>query len=218
MLEDPLITCLCLTRDRREYLAHAIQCFEAQTYTRRELVIVADGLSDLEGLALNGFDISVIVAPGVVGRKRNVGCAAARGSVIAIWDDDDHSAPPRLAYQVGRLREAGKQLHGFSEMKFTDGTAWWQYHGQRGNPIAASLCFERSLWERFRFAEIGVHADPRSQCGQDEQFAAQSRAWAMTDPDQDLIYATVHPGNTSPRSLRPPTWRALQGFVWKEAA
>ena len=42
-MTDPLVSCICLTRNRREWLPKAIDCFEQQTYSQRELVIVWDG-------------------------------------------------------------------------------------------------------------------------------------------------------------------------------
>ena len=39
----PLVTCMMLTRNRREWLPRAIACYQAQTYANRELLIVMDG-------------------------------------------------------------------------------------------------------------------------------------------------------------------------------
>ena len=40
--EAPLVTCVCLTRNRREFLPRAIECFLAQTYEPRELLVLND--------------------------------------------------------------------------------------------------------------------------------------------------------------------------------
>src|SRR3954465_8432998 len=108
----PLVTCLCLTRNRREWLPRAIACFQAQTYERRELLIVADGddVRDLvAGLpALPPGTLGCTGARLGIGAKRNWGCQRATGELIAHWDDDDYSAPTRLADQVARLLESGK--------------------------------------------------------------------------------------------------------------
>ena len=66
-----------------------------------------------------------------IGAKRNYGCERAAGDVIAHWDDDDYSAPERLADQVQRLLESGKAVTGFHSMRFTDGVRWWKYEGTR---------------------------------------------------------------------------------------
>ena len=47
----PLVTCLCLTRNRRGFLPRAIECFVAQTYEERELLIVDDGDDSIADLA-----------------------------------------------------------------------------------------------------------------------------------------------------------------------
>ena len=136
---NPLITCLCLTRSRREWLPKAIACFQAQTHEPRELLIVADQPSDVEGLVPDAPNIHVLYAPGVVGTKRNIGSDAAAGEFIAVWDDDDWSEPGRLADQVARLLETGKSVTGYYSMKFTDGVKWWQYTGWPNMALGTSL-------------------------------------------------------------------------------
>lgn len=208
----PLVTCLCLTKDRREWLPKAIECFLRQTYENRELLIVANRPEDCDGIVPPDPRIQVSIADGVVGKKRNAGCEEARGEVIAIWDDDDYSAPGRLAHQVAKLAQSAKAVTGFSSMKFTDGAQWWQYAGIT-SAIATSLCFANDWWSTHRFREI--------QCGQDEMFAALALGVGQLhqDPDLDLMYATVHKGNTSPRATSSrATFRSLPGFAWKDAA
>jgi glycosyltransferase involved in cell wall biosynthesis len=49
-----------------------------------------------------------------IGAKRNLGCEAARGEIIAHWDDDDYSAPGRLEDQVRRILTSGKAVTGYN--------------------------------------------------------------------------------------------------------
>lgn len=208
----PLVSCLCLTRNRREWLPKAIECFERQTYENKELVIVADSMADVHGF-VHPYDL-VVFHPGVVGAKRNVGCSAARGEIVAVWDDDDYSAPGRLAGQVARLQESGKAVTGYRDIKFTDGSKWWQYSGDSFFAAGTSLCFRREWWLAHKFQEIN--------CGQDEAFAAfaASRKQLAGEVDLNLMYATVHPGNTSPRpvfgSLAGTAWSRLRDFQWRD--
>lgn len=214
-----LVTCLCLTRDRREWLPKALDCFARQTYPHKQLLIVADKPSDWVAvlaapLAFGAGDsIRVIeTGPQCVGVKRNMGCADALGDVIAHWDDDDYSAPGRLADQVGRLESSGKAVTGYHSMKFTDGRSWWFYPGEpRGFALGTSLCYRRAWWHEHQFQEIN--------CGQDEEFGrAAARAGQLeVAGDLDLMYATIHPGNTSPRALSAPCWHPLPGFERQEA-
>jgi glycosyltransferase involved in cell wall biosynthesis len=207
-MDKPLVTCLCLTKNRREWLPKAIECFERQTYLNRELLIVADSMADVRGVSHRcGLEI---LHPGVVGAKRNVGCMTARGEFIAVWDDDDYSAPERLAYQVEKLQQTGKAVHGWYSMKFSDGPHWWQYRGNASFVLGTSLCFRRDWWQKNPFQEI--------QCGQDENFAMRAfgEKALVAELDMGLMYATIHDGNTSPRRIRSTAWAQLPGFQWSD--
>lgn len=215
MTSNPLVTCLCVTKNRREWLPWAIKCFEQQTYPERELVIVADTMADVSGL-VHPAD-TVIFHPGKVGAKRNAGCAAALGEIICVWDDDDYSAPGRIASQVATLERTGKSVTGYKWLKFTEPATgkWWQY---RGTQIAGTtLCFRKSFWEAWPFVN--------AQSGQDEGMATRAAACRpselVMELDLDLMYATNHPGNTCPRDLavkNTAVWKPLPGFVWADPA
>lgn len=210
---EPMVSCVCPTRNRRQWLPGAIRCFLGQTYENRELVILADGeegVADLVPddprirLMVTGFDMRV------VGVKRNLGCEAARGAIVAHWDDDDYSAPGRLADQVWRLATSGKAVTGYHTMKFTDGAKWWVYRGGANFALATSLCYRRDWWETHRFSAINV--------GQDEEFGrvAEAKKQLEAAPDLDLMFATIHDGNTSPRVVNQGTsYARMPGFQWE---
>lgn len=218
-MNEPLVTCLCLTmRGRSEFLKRAAECFNRQTYRRRELLIVADSILDTEGVDLNRAEVVSIMPPRWfvplrklnIGQKRNLGCESAVGSdLIAIWDDDDFSAPGRLAAQVLELDITRKAVTGYSAMKFTDGSNWWRFRIGEGFAIGSSLMFRRDWWETHRFDELQVGEDA-GFC--ERAFEANQLA---TVPDLNQMYATIHSGNTSPRKPEGPGWSTLQGFVWK---
>lgn len=193
----PFVTCLCLTRNRPEWLQGAIRCFQQQTYPNRELLILADGQDVRHLVPEDDPRIRLIHLAGwpEIGAKRNYGCERAAGEVIAHFDDDDHSAPGRLADQVERLLQSGKAVTGFHSMRFTDGTQWWKYQGTRNYALGTSLCYRRDWWSAHRF--------PSVQVGEDNQFvtAAQDAGQLVTADADELMYATNHPGNTSPRKL-----------------
>lgn len=214
-MSEPLVSCICPTRNRRKWLPKAIECFLAQTYRNRELVIVADGDEAVTDLIPNDPRIRLMVTGldrKVVGVKRNIACEAARGEMIAHWDDDDFSAPARLVEQMAVLEASGKAVTGYHTMKFTDGSRWWQYRGSSSFAMATSLFYRKNWWQTHRFQEI--------QCGQDENFAYQAAAakQLFAQPDLELMYATIHPGNTSPRPLSAPVFVPLPGFEWRKAA
>jgi len=110
----PLITCICVTRQRPLLLERAIACFRAQSYPEKELLILyeTDDMATAESLSfLSGDAIRVMpVTPssGVhLGALRNLAVANARGAYICQWDDDDWYHPHRLQYQYDLLIKTG---------------------------------------------------------------------------------------------------------------
>lgn len=193
------VSCLCLTRNRRDWLPQAIACFFSQTYEDKELLIVADG-EMIEDLVPVDSRIRIFrprLQKPLVGVKRNFGCHLAAGTLVAIWDDDDFSAPDRLTRQVERLLDSGVAVTGYRTMPFTDGQRWWMYRGEPAFALATSLLFRRAWWEK--------HPFQNTQIGQDEAFAKQAAdaGQLLTVDDEGLMYATIHPGNTSPREVGP---------------
>src|SRR5438876_599999 len=75
-LREQGITCLCLTRNRREWLPKAIDSYQAQSYQPRELLIIADG-EDVRDLIPQQEDIRLIeIEEGRnIGDKRNFGAS-----------------------------------------------------------------------------------------------------------------------------------------------
>lgn len=138
-----------------------------------------------------------------IGDLRNIGCDNARGEVIAHWDDDDYSAPERLADQIARLTESGKAVTGYHSMRFTDGARWWKYGGSPDYALGTSLCYRRDWWARNTFVSM--------QIGEDNAFVSAARtAGEIVSADAGkLMYATVHQSNTSPRNLKGSNWKQL---------
>jgi glycosyltransferase involved in cell wall biosynthesis len=197
------VTCLCLTRNRRRWLPQAIACFETQTYQPRELLILADG-EDVRDLLPDAPNVRLIHLSDCksIGEKRNFGCEQASGEIICHWDDDDHSTAGRLVDQILRLTDSEKQVTGYHSMRFTDGERWWLYQGQRHYALGTSLCY-RKEWQR-------THPFKALQVGEDNAFVAEAwNAGQLVAADAaDLMYATIHPGNTSPRNLG-SNWKLL---------
>ena len=109
----PLVSCLCVTRERVPMLRRAVACFAAQTYEPRELVVVHDrtDAATRDYLACVGDPRVRPVAyePGpALGALRNLSIAAARGAWVALWDDDDWYAPARLERQWAAATELDK--------------------------------------------------------------------------------------------------------------
>lgn len=214
MLGLPFVTCLCLTRNRRPWLRKAIRYFQEQTYPTKELLIVADG-EDVRDLVPEAPNIRLIHIEEnyLIGQKRNFGASRARGEIIAHWDDDDYSAPGRLADQVRRLLDSGKSVTGYSSMLFTDGSRWWRFRGAPSHGMGTSLCFYKKWWV--------AHPFPMVQCGEDGFFVmAAFKAHEFISEDAgELMVASCHSQNTSQRQLRSDAYHPLPDFPgvsWSE--
>jgi len=217
-MSEPLVTCVCITRNRRAWLPQAIACFELQTYTNRELLIVAEGedVSDLVPTEDSRIQLLCCGALLLTGPKRNWANERAQGELIAHWDDDDYSAPGRLMDQVVRLEQTGKAVTGYYSMKFTDGVNWWKYV----NPSLAdshahgtSLLYRADYWRSHQFGNFATGEDVEfSLLAHRENQLAVVDASSGLEPrctPTDLMFARIHAGNTSKRNTDCAVWRRL---------
>ena len=117
---EPLVSCIMPTADRRAFAAQAIRYFRRQEYAVRELVLIDDGEDPVADLAAGDERIRYVRMPAraTIGHERNVACAAARGSVIAHWDDDDWYGPERLTRQVEALTAQGAAVCGLRRVLY----------------------------------------------------------------------------------------------------
>jgi hypothetical protein len=108
--ENPLVSCLCVTENRHAFMPWLLWGYDRQAWKRRELVIVDS--SDPPVSLPKRSDIRVLhVPPGTsLGKKRNLALEAARGEVVAWFDDDDWQHPKRLSRLVPLLREYATKL------------------------------------------------------------------------------------------------------------
>lgn len=138
-----------------------------------------------------------------VGEMRNAGCQAARGEIIAHFDDDDYSAPWRLREQAQRLTAPGIEVTGYRTMRFTDGAKWWLYVGAPNYALGTSLMFKRSWWKSHQFPALRV--------GEDGEFVRRAATVLSTAEAGETMFATVHEGNTSPRRIQGKQWQVIEG-------
>jgi glycosyltransferase involved in cell wall biosynthesis len=148
-----------------------------------------------------------------IGEKRNFGSANARGKIIVNWDDDDYSAPGRIADQLQRLLGSGKSVTGYHSMLFTDGVQWWKYGGRESYSMGTALCYKKEYWSKNPF--------PYKQIGEDADFSEQAhRVGQLASVDAgEMMVATIHPGNTSSRMLSAAAWQQVKkpdGFKWEQ--
>lgn len=152
---NPLVSCLCITHKRPEFLKTAIECFEAQNYSNKELIIVHNTqdfatinlLRNISNknikpipLETNGIKISI-------GELRNIAISQAQGDYLCTWDDDDWYHADRIKYQLESIQISKKRACVLSQVLIFDRSSDKTY-----------LSFSR-LWENSLFFERKILSD-----------------------------------------------------------
>jgi len=113
-LNIPLISCICVTKNRPVLLKRAISCFNLQTYTNKELIVIYEIGDELTEGVIASVSSKNIRAIGVManakqtlGALRNMGIELAKGEMICQWDDDDWYHIGRLEFQLAVIKETG---------------------------------------------------------------------------------------------------------------
>lgn len=203
MSSVPEVSCVLPTRGRRRWVALALAWFARQDYAARELVVVDDGPERVDDLVgeVAGARYVWLAGDNSVGAKLNVGIEAARGELVAIWNDDDWYAPWRLSYQVEELRSRGAELCGVDRLLFCDvrDGQLWRYRWAPGGGYAATpqyliggtLLFERGYWWERQYPDLMV--------GEDNAFIKGRLDRALNLATDAFYVAMLHGGNTSPK-------------------
>jgi glycosyltransferase involved in cell wall biosynthesis len=207
-----LVSAVCPTRNRREFVAKAVACFLAQDYKKKQLIIVDNGDEPLRDLGPRNWVrsdvyervmyIRVEGARKSVGAMRNIGCAAAAGDLICAWDDDDYSHPRRISEQVKLIVMSQTNMVGYNSMPFIDeeNRKAYLYRNPEMYALGTSLMYQRAYWRGRKFPEIDV--------GEDNEFierAQRARSLIAVDAG-DRMVARIHSGNTCAKLAIPPMW------------
>ena len=108
---EPLVSAIVVTHNRLDFLKKAVDSVLNQTWTRQEVTVVDDGSTDgtrewMESFAPEHAITYVYVEGGLGGNHaRNEGIRRAKGTYVALLDDDDEWLPEKTARQVQYLEE-----------------------------------------------------------------------------------------------------------------
>ncbi len=190
------VSCILPTGYGPEFAARATKCFMDQMYEGElELVIVDNNDTPLlpPNTMLEERVKYVRSKRMSVGALRNLGTRHATGEICITWDEDDWSAPNRVAEQVAQLLVSGKAVVGWHNILYWDAVnkrAYKYLHATPGLAYAmgTSQCYRKDWWEQHPFAESGVEDEPFSR------EALVAGQLASYDADQHCV-ALVHQKN-----------------------
>jgi glycosyltransferase involved in cell wall biosynthesis len=165
----PMVSCVMVTGNRREFALQSLRYFERQDYPNRELIVVDDGPEDLtRDIASNPRVRYVRVQPGMtIGGKRNRGCEQAGGAIIAQWDDDDWYGSGRLSAQAQPILSGEADISGLTDSTFFDLPRWRFWTCTRAlhqrlfveDIHGGTLMYRRAVWEKDRYPDASLAED-----------------------------------------------------------
>lgn len=160
-----LISCICPTYNRPTLLSKAIEQWLNQTYQNKELIIVDDGEESVEEVVktFNHPDIRYIrwdyrIS---IGRKRNIACENAKGTLIAHWDDDDWNHSSRLTEQANVLKSANVAVTGYNSVLIYNQAAdrAIHYYEDPSTVVGGTLLYSLNYWKVNRFPDVNIGED-----------------------------------------------------------
>ena len=227
-MSQPLVCSVMVTAYRPALAKRAIDCFRAQTYPNKQILILENGDATHRPLQTDG--VCQENRGRTVGELRNDAIALtlkSHAEIIMHWDDDDWSHPERIAEQVALLQSSGADAVGYREMLF------WREHGAPGNQIngtgeawiyrqtnplyalGTSLCYWRRTWERMPFPAKSRGEDLVWFDGGMNQIGVSSIGGDWSEGRCPRMVARIHAGNTS-NAYRPDLMRDTA--EWKRDA
>lgn len=115
--ENPLVSVVLPTYNRREYLTEAIESVINQTYSNIELIVIDDHSSEsprniVDNISNSGLQNIVFLRHEEnkgVSAARNTGIEQANGQLVALLDDDDLWSPDKIERQVVEFQRGGSE-------------------------------------------------------------------------------------------------------------
>lgn len=200
--EEPLISCIMPTRDRRPFIPLALDAFQSQTYPNKELIVVDDGLDPIGDLAARAPNVRYLRVMGQasIGQKRNIACAEAKGALITHWDDDDWYSPDRLRYQAGPILAGKGEMTGLQMGALFDlsaGRVWSaraDLHNRMfvGDVHGGTLMFRRAVYlAGARYPDRSLAEDAAFLC------EAQQRGQRLVKLANKGVFVYMRHGNNA---------------------
>lgn len=114
------VSCLTITRDRKEFIPWLVWNFQKQTHPNKELVVVDSSEESVKDLLPEDAQY-IRATPGTnIPTKRNMAMQASTGELLTWMDDDDWQHPEKCAMLVESLGEhtiTGSRFAHFVDLK-----------------------------------------------------------------------------------------------------
>ena len=162
----PLISCICLTRNRPHYLKRAIGCFVAQSYRHKELLVVirdddfvskeivqAAGRSDISYLAIS------TVPKKTLGEIRNLAIASCKGEYFCQWDDDDWYHNARLETQLEAIIKHEKSASALAKWIVYNAVSGQAFLSGIGPWAASIMCKKELINDQVKYPALSLRED-----------------------------------------------------------
>lgn len=190
---QPLISCLCVTRNRPEYLARTIRCFLSQTYQNRELIVIYPEADERTAQCLRVFESPQIRSYGInrpgatLGELRNFSIECARGDYVCGWDDDDWHNPQRLQRQFAALASSKKGACVLARMFIYDSLHQKAY-------LSCERLWENSvMFDKAEAGQLGIrypHLNTREDYGLVHALIEKNLLYPVNDPTSYIYHIT----------------------------
>lgn len=199
MNDLPMISCLCVSKNRQSFLKKSIHYFHKQSYPNKELVIVYEGdMAFWNDLSINKDHLTIIdlSSPSslTLGERRNLSIQHSKGEYICIWDDDDWYHNGRLEIQLKNLLASSKPAIVLDRLLLFDSISGQSYLSSERFWEGSLLCKKEIFTENTKY----THVDK----GEDNDFVVklikQSKIEKLSAP---YLYTYIYHGsNTSDAS------------------
>ena len=222
---NPPISVVIPLFNAKRYVAAALESVFAQTYPVGEILIVDDGSTDDPWSVLSGYEGRIRYLRGEnhgAGHARNIGVAAAKGTLIAFLDADDMWVGSKLEKQVRVLQARnsalvycgrrefdgeGNYLGEFEQTEFPQGRIFEKLIEQNHISTASAVIIRRDVFEAFG----GFKENPALKVSEDFELwcrvALSHDIGAVSEP---LVKYRLHDSNI--------TWSKKACYLGKVAA
>ncbi|MGW7530850.1 glycosyltransferase family 2 protein [Amycolatopsis sp. NPDC054798] len=205
----PKVSCITPTYNRRRFLPQAIRHFQRQDYPDRELLVLDDGTDPVADLIPDDPHIRYFRLPErrTIGAKRNLGCALARGEIIAHWDDDDWMSADRLTRQITEFVRSDVDVVGLRALNYVElpSARCWRYEYSaelRPWVLESTFVYRREFAVTHPFPDLMV-AEGTHWLWQTPNLRVRAHA------DSSFYVGVIHPENVSPKNTASHWWRSV---------